>query len=146
MKIACDNCNSIIADVVGKSLIEVVRQGHKMQVVGKDYTLVLSCPNTGNCSNKVAITVENGQVLLDNLKRKEVDDNEGQENEHSKSDADGKSEKDEGGESQEGGGSGDDKQQEGNGGEDQAENRGGQEDEPNGTSGGTTQDRKYTRI
>lgn len=71
MKIYCDKCGGTIAHIIGKSMLESVRQGHKSTIAGKDYLAILTCPNTGKCDNKVAITCEDGQILLDNLKLKE---------------------------------------------------------------------------
>ena len=71
MKIACDQCNGTIAHVYGDKTIELVRQGHKVSVMGNDLTVMASCPNTGKCNNKVALVVENGKLILENLKQKE---------------------------------------------------------------------------
>ena len=90
MKIVCDKCGGVVAHLIGNRLVEVVRQGHKLSVVGTNYTVMASCPNTGKCNNKVAITVENGKVLLDNLKRKENKDGE-KKKKKSKSKSSGKS-------------------------------------------------------
>jgi len=71
MKIYCDKCGGVIAHIVGKTMIESVRQGHKTSITGKDYLAILTCPNTGKCDNKVAITCEDGQLLLENLQTEE---------------------------------------------------------------------------
>lgn len=83
MKIACDNCNGTIAHVYGDRTIELVRQGHKITVLGGDFTVMASCPNTGKCNNKVALVVENGKLILDNLKQKE-DNNDEEEDKNDK--------------------------------------------------------------
>ena len=67
MKIYCDKCNGTIAHIIGSSMIEALRQGHKFSVMGKDFTTILSCPNTGKCDNKVVVIAENGKILLENL-------------------------------------------------------------------------------
>jgi len=101
-KIICDNCGGTIGYIIGDSMIEIVRQGHKITVVGKDYSVIASCPNTGKCNNKVTIMAENGKILLENLKRKDENadsttnkgDGDGKENESEGDDKDSRKEKD----------------------------------------------------
>ncbi len=137
MEVKCEKCGSTVANIIGDSLVEVIRQGQKLQVIGKDYTVMLSCPNTEKCSNKVAITVENGKVL-DNLNKKE----EKNEQETPKSSTDEKSGKGEGDESQKENSGG----QNGDGNGEQGKGEESKSNDVSGTSGDSSESRKYTRI
>jgi len=155
MKILCDKCGGTVAHVIGKSLVEAVRQGHKFSVVGKDYSVMLSCPNTGECNNKIAITVENGEVLLDNLKREEVKEN-GKKEEPKKpepkspeSGDDGGGKKEEGDdEGKDGKGKSSQKEPEPSKGDEGGDDKGkeGEGDNSEGATGGAPKERKFTRV
>lgn len=67
-KVLCNRsgCQGIIAHIHGKNMVELKRGKTLIDVVGKDYTLVASCPYK-DCSNRQPIIVKEGEISEQNL-------------------------------------------------------------------------------
>jgi hypothetical protein len=62
----------VIARIYGEMMVSVKRSKHRIQIVGKEYTVLATCPYFFTCGTIVPIPVKDGKVVTDNLQIEEM--------------------------------------------------------------------------